>query len=115
MLDNSKEYDLQEEHDGKKPDKRSRIADDSIYGDIGDYVPSSKASRHRDRDGKRLPYFDKQDNEPVDNAAPTYKINKSAEILNKLQQEPEGYAECYPGQYIQIKLYLYKFTYKALE
>lgn len=95
----NKEYDLQDEHDDKKPEKRSRIADDSIYGEIGDYVPSSKSSRHRDRDGKRHAYFDKQDNEPVDNAAPTYRISKSAEILNKLQQEPEGYAECYPGLY----------------
>lgn len=35
--------------------------------------------------------------EPVDNVGPSYRVNKSAEILNKLQQEPEGYAECYPG------------------
>lgn len=97
MPDNVKEYDLQEDLEGKKPEKRSRNADDSIYGDIGDYIPSSKSSRHRDRDGNRHSYFDKQDNEPVDNAAPSYKISKSAEILNKLQQEPEGYAECYPG------------------
>lgn len=33
----------------------------------------------------------------MDNAAPSYRVNKSAEILTKLQQEPEGYAECYPG------------------
>lgn len=35
--------------------------------------------------------------ESVDNVGPSYRVNKSAEILNKLQQEPEGYAECYPG------------------
>lgn len=68
-------------------------------------MPSSK-SRHRDRDGKRHPYFDKHDNEPIDNAAPSYKISKSAEILNKLQQEPEGYAECYPGQYSNQVFYI---------
>ncbi|KAJ8929655.1 hypothetical protein NQ314_017638 [Rhamnusium bicolor] len=94
--DNNKEYDLLDEHDGKKPPKRSNHGDDSIYGEIGDYVPS-RSSKHRDRDGKRQSYFDKHENEPVESSGPTFRINKSAEILTKLQQEPEGYAECYPG------------------
>lgn len=95
MPENSKDYEL-EENEGKKSHKRSH-QEDSIYDDIGDYVPAAKSSRHRDHDRKRHAYFDKHDNEPVDNVAPTYRVNKSAEILNKLQQEPEGYAECYPG------------------
>ncbi|CAH1975291.1 unnamed protein product [Acanthoscelides obtectus] len=92
------DYDIAEiENDPKKQAKRPRN-EDSIYGEIGDYVPT-RSSKHRDKDHdkKRHPYFDKSENEPVDNATPTYKVNKSAEILNKLQQEPEGYAECYPG------------------
>ncbi|XP_028141385.1 protein Red [Diabrotica virgifera virgifera] len=96
MPENLKEYDLQEDNLDKKTSKRSH-QDDSIYGDIGDYLPAAKSSRHRDHESKRHAYFDKHDNEPVDNAAPTFRVNKSAEILNKLQQEPEGYAECYPG------------------
>ncbi|KAJ8985192.1 hypothetical protein NQ317_018221 [Molorchus minor] len=96
LPETSKDYEQAEEYDGKKPAKRPHHADDSIYGDIGDYVPS-RSGKHRDREGKRQAYFDKHENEPVDNSAPTYRVNKSAEILNKLQQEPEGYAECYPG------------------
>ncbi|KAL1502420.1 hypothetical protein ABEB36_007561 [Hypothenemus hampei] len=102
-LDETKEYDKEEEVEtGKKPSKRSNV-DDSIYGDIGDYAPSRSSQKHRDHHGdskssKHTSYFDKQDHrESVDNAAPSYRVNKSAEILTKLQQEPEGYAECYPG------------------
>ncbi|KAG5899643.1 hypothetical protein JTB14_036016 [Gonioctena quinquepunctata] len=98
LPENVREFEMpEEETDDTKAQKRARPADDSIYGDIGDYVPTTKSSRHRDREGKRQAYFDKHDTEPVDNAAPTYRVNKSAEILTKLQQEPEGYAECYPG------------------
>ncbi|CAG9832874.1 unnamed protein product [Diabrotica balteata] len=96
MPENLKEYDLQEDNAEKKTSKRAH-QDDSIYDDIGDYVPAAKSNRHQDHESKRHAYFDKHDNEPVDNAAPTFRVNKSAEILNKLQQEPEGYAECYPG------------------
>ncbi|CAG9854328.1 unnamed protein product [Phyllotreta striolata] len=98
LPESSKDYtDTQDNSESKKSQKRS-YQDDSIYGDIGDYVPSSKSSRHREhRDRKSQNYFDKHDNEPVDNAGPAFRVNKSAEILNKLQQEPEGYAECYPG------------------
>lgn len=90
--------DLDEEPEPKKHSRSN--ADDSIYGDIGDYIPS-RSSRHdkesrRDRD-KRQNYFDKHE-ENIDNAAPMLKNhNKSQQILNKLAQEPEGYAECYPG------------------
>lgn len=96
-LQEQKEFES-EEPEHKKSTKRN-TTEDSIYGDIGDYVPS-RSGKHRDRgsDKKRQPYFDKNDHhESVDNAAPSFRVNKSAEILNKLQQEPEGYAECYPG------------------
>ncbi|ERL92566.1 protein Red [Dendroctonus ponderosae] len=105
-IDDTKDYEKEEEiDDSKKPAKRSNNTDDSIYGDIGDYVPA-RTSHHKhkephreSRSSKHNPsYFDKQDHrESVDNAAPSFRVNKSAEILNKLQQEPEGYAECYPG------------------
>ncbi|XP_060533058.1 protein Red [Cylas formicarius] len=97
-VSDTKEDEKEEEAEGKRPPKRSHV-DDSIYGDIGEYVPSR--GKHRDRDSSRKhnnSYFDKQDHrESVDNTAPSYRVNKSAEILSKLQQEPEGYAECYPG------------------
>ena len=73
--------------------------EDSIYGDIGDYVPSRKGDGTRD--GRRRPhgpYFDKRDEDEEKPAGgPVLKVNKSAQILNRLTQEPEGYAECYPG------------------
>lgn len=79
-------------------DKRNtENKDDSIYGEIGDYIPTAKRSSNRERDNrKREPYFDKPV-EDLQHAGPSLKINKAAQILNKLAQEPEGYAECYPG------------------
>lgn len=94
-LPESRENEQNDEQDGKKPSKRPNI-DDSIYGDIGDYVPSRSSKYGSSRDHSKQSYFDKQE-ESVDNSAPTFKVNKSAQILNKLAQEPEGYAECYPG------------------
>lgn len=76
--------------------KTKRSGDDSIYGDIGDYVASKSGKHGSSRDRTKQPYFDKQE-EPLENTGPTFRINKSAQILNKLAQEPEGYAECYPG------------------
>lgn len=95
-LPDSKDLDLQDQDDGKKPAKRANNADDSIYGDIGDYVPSRGGGKY-DKDRRRQPYFDKNDEEPQQSSVPSLKINKSAQILNRLTQEPEGYAECYPG------------------
>lgn len=86
--------DNQETDDGKKPAKRPNNGDDSIYGDIGDYVPSKGKN---DKDRRRQPYFEKTEEDTQQNNTPTLKINKSAQILNRLAQEPEGYAECYPG------------------
>ncbi|KAK9880666.1 hypothetical protein WA026_011903 [Henosepilachna vigintioctopunctata] len=91
-LTENKDIDLEPE--AKKSAKRPDF-DDSIYGDIGDYVPTKPSKHDKDRN-KRQPYFDKHE-EHAENSGPTIRVNKSAQILNKLTQEPEGYAECYPG------------------
>jgi len=93
-LHDRKDYDgaeAQEERRGQK-----RPAEDSIYGEIGDYVPTSRRPHDSKDSRKRQPYFDKRE-EDLKDMGPSLKINKSAQILNKLTQEPEGYAECYPG------------------
>ncbi|KAJ9589622.1 hypothetical protein L9F63_017207 [Diploptera punctata] len=99
------------------------VIDESIYGDIGDYVPSVT---RRDR---RAPYFEKPSEEsaawdegiappsaktkqearastklePVEKAPPMPKRelgpnqSRAQQLLTRLAAEPEGYAECYPG------------------
>lgn len=90
-----RDIEIDEIVDAKKAQKRPN--QDSIYDDVGDYVPTRGGGKS-DKDGrKRQPYFDKTDEEPVQSSGPSLKINKSAQILNRLTQEPEGYAECYPG------------------
>lgn len=80
---------------------------DSIYDDIdNDYRPTmpSKSSHDKskssDRGNKSHNYFGdghgKSQEEPlVTNIPPPPKINKS--IVSRFANEPEGYAECYPG------------------
>lgn len=92
----------------------SRQQDDSIYGDIGDYVPSTSKKDNqiivsKDNKKKGGSYFDKPAETPIDDKAnapqlPTAIIQgienvpkKGGLLLNKLAAEPEGYAECYPG------------------
>ncbi|XP_065334776.1 protein Red [Cloeon dipterum] len=97
---------------------------ESIYGDIGDYVPSSKkgSSSHGKKSG---PYFAKpaldEEGENRDSFKMSYaealggrsasdaradssqdksskrKDGKTSHMMTKLTAEPEGYAECYPG------------------
>uniref|UniRef100_A0A1B0FDM0 RED-like N-terminal domain-containing protein n=1 Tax=Glossina morsitans morsitans TaxID=37546 RepID=A0A1B0FDM0_GLOMM len=82
---------------------------DSIYDDIGDYQPpaqndskSSKAVTHYSGDSNEKPptYFgDKsvEDAEPIiSTIPPPPRITKSS-IASRFANEPEGYAECYPG------------------
>ena len=94
------------------------LQDDSIYGDIGDYVPSIEKSDSHLKMKKKTPYFDKPHEAEIQND----KVNvprlpmavsaqgslgssgsqgenapKKGSILTKLAAEPEGYAECYPG------------------
>ncbi|KAL9896940.1 LOW QUALITY PROTEIN: protein Red-like [Glossina fuscipes fuscipes] len=79
---------------------------DSIYDDIGDLAQndskSSKADKHYSGNSNEKPptYFgDKriEDVEPViTTIPPPPKITKSS-IASRFTNEPEGYAECYPG------------------
>lgn len=99
--------------------------DDSIYGDIGDYVPTvvSKKDSAQPREKKKsASYFDKplEPSLDTDDKANTPQLPQNAlsqqsagnvsattdsgnnapkkgALLNKLAAEPEGYAECYPG------------------
>ncbi|KAL7298148.1 hypothetical protein TKK_0009148 [Trichogramma kaykai] len=89
---------------------------DSIYGDIGDYVPSTSKSDHSSRShrkkdsyfGKPLEDLSEKDNAPKLNLESIKAAAKAATVadvvrkkgpglLDKLASEPEGYAECYPG------------------
>lgn len=92
QTDKERDYEGGEE---QRKENRSH-KDDSIYGDIGDYVPSQSSKKNDSRDRKRQPYFEKRE-EDVKDQGPSLKVNKAAQILSKLAQEPEGYAECYPG------------------
>ncbi|KAM3963913.1 IC cytokine homolog beag [Aphomia sociella] len=81
-------------------------ADDSIYGEIGDYVVGDRRGDRRD-ERPRTGYFDKpletekeEGPGPIPRrAAPTAeeRDKRSAALLSRLAAEPEGYAECYPG------------------
>ncbi|XP_045539149.1 protein Red [Papilio machaon] len=78
--------------------------DDSIYGEIGDYVAGERRSDRRD-DRPRTGYFDKPvetEKEEGPNPRRTTssgpeRESRSAALLSRLAAEPEGYAECYPG------------------
>lgn len=94
---------------------RPPVADDSIYGDIGDYVPTVTSKKDgQSREKKKSSYFDKpESNLDTDDkanapqlpsvlqqsavAATENNAPKKGALLNKLAAEPEGYAECYPG------------------
>ncbi|XP_059053014.1 protein Red [Achroia grisella] len=81
-------------------------ADDSIYGEIGDYVAADRRADRRE-ERPRTGYFDKpieteKDEGPgpvIRRAVPTAeeRDKRSAALLSRLAAEPEGYAECYPG------------------
>ncbi|KAL0867790.1 hypothetical protein ABMA27_008497 [Loxostege sticticalis] len=81
-------------------------ADDSIYGEIGDYAPGERRADRRDE--RPRSYFDKPadaDKEEGPGPMPRRQLPASAEerdkrsaaLLSRLAAEPEGYAECYPG------------------
>nr|XP_027204390.1 protein Red-like [Dermatophagoides pteronyssinus] len=106
-----------------KQDK-TKYQDDNIYDDVGDYIPDIKTKRvssstRENNDGKRKSYFEstKKLNKYEDHESGSSKQaalemaasvvgNLAASNMNtaipkikkaKLQQEPESYAECYPG------------------
>ncbi|XP_068623527.1 protein Red [Battus philenor] len=79
--------------------------DDSIYGEIGDYVAGERRGDRRD-ERPRTGYFDKPletEKEEGPNVRRTTsgagpeRESRSAALLSRLAAEPEGYAECYPG------------------
>ncbi|XP_073948267.1 IC cytokine homolog beag [Choristoneura fumiferana] len=80
-------------------------AEDTIYGDIGDYVPGERRERRDER--PRSGYFDKPVEPEKEEGpgplprraapAPEERDKRSAALLSRLAAEPEGYAECYPG------------------
>ncbi|XP_041972051.1 protein Red [Aricia agestis] len=87
-----------------KPTEKGRN-EDSIYGDIGEYVAGERRDRRADRPAT---YFDKPletDKEEGPGVLPRRQASgnveerdkRSAALLNRLAAEPEGYAECYPG------------------
>ncbi|KAK2714953.1 hypothetical protein QYM36_009824 [Artemia franciscana] len=129
----SKKEKAKKDKSGKAAEERVKPVDDSIYGEIGDYVApitteekqsrererTEKDARSRDRERyvkeeKRTSYFGGEDREkreqkstvieeaestlgnmlkPQDGRKPEGKTG----IMAKLTNEPEGYAECYPG------------------
>lgn len=92
----------------KTKDKASEKgrADDSIYGEIGEYTAGERHERRDDRP-RTGGYFDKpadadKDDEYLPATEPVGRIReeksvRSAALLSRLAAEPEGYAECYPG------------------
>lgn len=88
----------------------SKEEDDSIYGEIGDYKPSRRNEHHHNSSSSNREqssskssefkpnYFNKsdeiEDREPEGLMPPPPKISA---FIARLQEEPEGYAECYPG------------------
>lgn len=86
----------------------SKSQDDSIYGSIGDYVPTAHKSDQKH--SKKKSYFDKPSdvteekiNVPRLPSALQIQPGSSAEssiskkIISKIAAEPQGYEECYPG------------------
>ncbi|KAH8395556.1 hypothetical protein KR222_011195 [Zaprionus bogoriensis] len=83
--------------------KSSKALGDSIYDDVGDYQPSTTRSGDRHQSSKSsagaLSYFGDaapEAAEPViTSIPPPPKISKA--MASRFANEPEGYAECYPG------------------
>lgn len=93
---------------------KGKNMDDSIYGDIGDYVPSNSRA-NQDEETRRTTkhrYFadDDEDDAEGDYNERSQEIRvgvkegakppggtRSHQLLTRLTQQPEGYAECYPG------------------
>lgn len=101
-----------------KSGKTIKAPDDTIYGEIGEYVPNAdpnkKSSRSNEFDKERSKadikkagsYFEKGAKDPEEADIGIVNIEgvniqpnrvKSAVLLSRLAAEPEGYAECYPG------------------
>lgn len=93
--------------------EKPNTADDNIYEDVGDYVPTIKSKNEkRKSSSKKESYFDKkQESEEQDPRSSSQKALELASSvigtvaattdLPKTKKprivEPESYAECYPG------------------
>ncbi|XP_023178818.1 protein Red [Drosophila hydei] len=79
--------------------KSAKTLGDSIYDDVGDYQPSnSRSDRHQPKPATTQSYFGDAPAEPepvITNIPPPPKISKA--MASRFANEPEGYAECYPG------------------
>ncbi|XP_017855739.1 PREDICTED: protein Red [Drosophila arizonae] len=79
--------------------KTSKAVGDSIYDDVGDYQPSnSRSDRHQSKPTTGQSYFGDAPAEPepvITSIPPPPKISKA--MASRFANEPEGYAECYPG------------------
>ncbi|ODM97579.1 Protein Red [Orchesella cincta] len=127
-------------YEERERDSKKNVEEDSIYGEIGDYVPNLSKSKSRssdkDRSSKRQPYFEKpaeeddrdlvleqrpiipeteirkRDREAWSEEGPgggdqTFgsilkkaeekSLSRTQKLLSKINEQPEGYAECYPG------------------
>lgn len=64
---------------------------------LGDYIPNTKSNSDPSK-RKHHSYFDKEDEPLPEPQAPLIGgPSRSHQLLTRLAQEPEGYAECYPG------------------
>ncbi|XP_005178671.2 protein Red [Musca domestica] len=108
------ERDIHELNASSKALNKSQPVGDSIYDDIGDYQPTLKADNKTKTNDKFLApsgsnasttakpptYFNDtnkaaEEPEPIITIPAPPKINKAA--VARFANEPEGYAECYPG------------------
>nr|CAD7201003.1 unnamed protein product [Timema douglasi] len=103
---------------GRLDSKGNKLPDESIYGEIGDYVPSMTRQEAVEKEKRRGPYFEKPEEEVGWSTKPKSQDSRKMEqsekpaaerkvtiqnqsraqqLLTRLAAEPEGYAECYPG------------------
>ncbi|XP_051864200.1 protein Red [Drosophila albomicans] len=80
--------------------KTNKPLGDSIYDDVGDYQPSaSRSDRHHQSKANTQSYFGDAPPEVAEpvitSIPPPPKISKA--MASRFANEPEGYAECYPG------------------
>ncbi|GLH10552.1 Protein Red [Gryllus bimaculatus] len=103
---------------GRTDGKGGKLQDESIYGDIGDYIPAmtKQESTDKSKDKRHGSYFEKPSDDTWSNKQAKPEMRKgdsdkvtlkrdvaasnqsrAQQLLTRLAAEPEGYAECYPG------------------
>lgn len=84
---------------GSSNNKSNKPQGDNIYDDVGDYQPSAtRGERHTSKPATQSYFGDAppEAEEPViTSIPPPPKISKA--MASRFANEPEGYAECYPG------------------